>query len=291
MPANHDAGCGAATARADAHCSAGFARWGSAFFPGLELVSRGGHVHRYRYHVHDPLEITWVLSGAANVTYRDRSWNVDSGDAFLVAPREPHAGGTRLDAPFSFVSLHVPESILPAIAHRCGLDPCRLPRMATRARVWPLFDTLVARLSAATEAEAQLDALADTLAGYLHTGAGATLLDAAGADRHPAVHRVRAILDQAYEQEVHVAQLADAVRLHERYLISLFKTATGIPPHQYLLARRLEYARCLLGAELPLSSVAAAAGFTDQSHLTRHFKRTFGLTPGVYQRTVAPAQA
>lgn len=262
----------------------GFLRWGSTFFPGLELISRGRHVHHYHHHLHDPLEITWVLSGSADVTYCNHTWDVDGGDAFLIAPRELHAGGSRRDALFSFVSLHVPEKILPAIAACRGLDLATLPRVATRTSVRPLLDTLVRKLQEATSPGEQIRALADTLTGYLATDAGATLMPRPDVESHRAVRRIRLILDRAYETEVHVAELADAVHLHERYLISLFKTITGIPPHQYLIARRLEQARLMVGACLPLSAVAAATGFTDQSHLTRHFKRTFGVTPGAYQR-------
>lgn len=264
--------------------NAGFVRWSSSFFPGLELIARGAHVHRYRYHVHDPLEITWVLSGNGNLAYRNQLWGLGTGDAFLVAPRAPHAGGVRGDSPFSFVTLHVPEALLPDIAARSGLDPAALPSVATRSGVRGLLETLLERLQAAPSPGGQIDALAGTLRAYISAD-GATVLPRPGYETHPAVSRARAILDEAYEEPIAVSELASAVRLHERYLISLFKSATGIPPHQYLLARRLEHARCMLGTEQPLSAVAAAAGFTDQSHLTRHFKRTFGLTPGAYQRT------
>lgn len=263
--------------------NAGFVRWRSSFFPGLELIARGAHVHHYRYHVHDPLEITWVVSGNGNVAYRGELCELNTGDAFLVAPRAPHAGGARGDSPFSFITLHVPEALLSVIAARSGLDPAALPRMATRTGLRWLLALLLERLQAAASPGGQIDALAGTLRAYIAAD-GVTVLPRPDIEAHPAVSRARAILDEAHEESIAVSELASAVRLHERYLISLFKTATGIPPHQYLLARRLEHARCMLGAEQSLSAVAAAAGFTDQSHLTRHFKRTFGVTPGAYQR-------
>ena len=50
------------------------------------------------------------------------------------------------------------------------------------------------------------------------------------------------------------------------------------------LTQSLAHARRLMGAHQPLSTVAATTGFADQSHMTRHSKRTFGVTPGAYQR-------
>ncbi|MGX1282843.1 helix-turn-helix transcriptional regulator [Bradyrhizobium elkanii] len=58
----------------------------------------------------------------------------------------------------------------------------------------------------------------------------------------------------------------------------------GIPPHTFRLLARLNLARQLLRAGEPIAAVAADAGFSDQSHLTRLFRRTFGTTPGVYWR-------
>jgi AraC family transcriptional regulator len=57
--------------------------------------------------------------------------------------------------------------------------------------------------------------------------------------------------------------------------------ATGLPPHQYVIARRVERARQLLqaGTDLPLAEVAVEVGFSDQSQLSRHFKRLVGATP------------
>ncbi len=273
-----------ADSASDQGTAGAFLHWTSAFFPGLEFTSRSPHTHYYRYHVHDPLEITWVMSGRANVAYRDRHWNLDCDSAFLVAPREPHAGGARPGEALSFVTLHLPAELLPAVAACGGLDLLTLPVVATRASVRPLLDTLACRMQEATTLGEQVEALSEMLAGYLASDTGATLSPGSDDAGHPAVHQIRRMLDDAYEQEVPVAELADAVHLHERYLISLFKTATGMPPHQYLIARRLEHARRMMSRRQSLCAVAAATGFTDQSHLTRHFKRTFGITPGAYQR-------
>jgi transcriptional regulator GlxA family with amidase domain len=71
-----------------------------------------------------------------------------------------------------------------------------------------------------------------------------------------------------------------------RYLISLFRLATGTTPHQFQIAMRVELARDLLEQHLPLCEVAARAGFADQSHLNRHFRRHYGFTPGEFRESV-----
>ena len=66
-----------------------------------------------------------------------------------------------------------------------------------------------------------------------------------------------------------------------------FKASTGLPPHQYLIARRVERAQQLLqqDRDLSLAEIAACVGFSDQSVLTHHFKRLVGVTPGQFRRS------
>ena len=75
-------------------------------------------------------------------------------------------------------------------------------------------------------------------------------------------------------------QLATVVRLSPYHFAKQFKRATGLPPHQYVIARRVERAKQLLqGGDFTLAQVAARAGFSDQSQFTHHFKRLVGVTP------------
>ena len=80
-------------------------------------------------------------------------------------------------------------------------------------------------------------------------------------------------------------QMAVIARLSPNYFAWQFKRATGLPPHQYVIARRVERAKQFLqtGSELSLAEVAAHAGFSDQSQFSHHFKRFVGVTPGRFR--------
>jgi AraC family transcriptional regulator len=84
-------------------------------------------------------------------------------------------------------------------------------------------------------------------------------------------------------------QMAAVVHLSPYHFAKQFKVATGLPPHQYVIARRVERAKQLLqtGGDFTLAEVAAYAGFSDQSQFSRHFKRQVGVTPGRFR---APAR-
>src|SRR5262249_56317116 len=80
-------------------------------------------------------------------------------------------------------------------------------------------------------------------------------------------------------------QMAALVRLNPYHFARQFRAATGLPPHQYVIARRVERARHLLQAatDLSLAEVALRPGFSDQSQFSRHFKRLVGVTPGRFR--------
>lgn len=87
---------------------------------------------------------------------------------------------------------------------------------------------------------------------------------------------------QNYAMDVSLADIAAAAHLSTYHLTRVFKKATGVTPHQYLVQVRVNSARHLLTAgagDRSLADIASAVGFADQSHLTRHFKRLLGVTP------------
>jgi AraC-like DNA-binding protein len=82
-------------------------------------------------------------------------------------------------------------------------------------------------------------------------------------------------------------RLADAVGVSVAHLVRSFTRSYGIPPHRYLVGRRLDLARQRLLDGEDAAHLAAATGFYDQAHLTRHFKRLLATTPASYQRSGA----
>jgi AraC family transcriptional regulator len=100
--------------------------------------------------------------------------------------------------------------------------------------------------------------------------------------------RLRAVVEYVEEHldaSPSLDQLAAVARLSAYHFARQFKAATGLPPHQYVILRRVERAKHLLqgGTGLSLAEVAARAGFSDQSQFSRHFKRIVGATPGRFR--------
>ena len=92
--------------------------------------------------------------------------------------------------------------------------------------------------------------------------------------------RVCEYIESHLDQKIGLEALAAIAGLSTHHFARAFHQSTGLPPHSYLLSRRLERAeRMLRETLLPLSEIAAATGFSDQSHLARHFRRRTGMSP------------
>jgi AraC-like DNA-binding protein len=101
-----------------------------------------------------------------------------------------------------------------------------------------------------------------------------------------AVKRVRDYIDSFFAENISMQQLAKHVELSPFYLARLFQKTVGLPPHAYQIQRRLQKAKQLIHRGVNLTDVAVECGFTDQSHLNRHFKRSQGVAPGAYQKMI-----
>jgi len=96
-----------------------------------------------------------------------------------------------------------------------------------------------------------------------------------------AMRRVSEYVESHLSESVDLAKLAATAGLSVYHFARAFKRSQGITPHGYLVRRRVERAREMLArTDLSLAEIACAAGFSDQSHLARHFRQMLGTTPG-----------
>src|SRR5262249_16287688 len=97
-----------------------------------------------------------------------------------------------------------------------------------------------------------------------------------------AVRRTRQFLEEHYAERVSLLELARLTGLSAYHLNRSFCRKIGMPPHEYQLQTRILRAKAFLRRGRSVSETAALVGFADQSHFTRHFKRSVGVTPGKF---------
>jgi AraC family transcriptional regulator len=100
------------------------------------------------------------------------------------------------------------------------------------------------------------------------------------------LRRVTAYIENNIEQDLSLDALAQIAHLSASHFKTLFKRSTGFAVHEYVIRRRVDRAKQLLArGNLPASQVAAAAGFSHQSHMARAMRRVLGVPPSAIARS------
>jgi AraC family transcriptional regulator len=100
-----------------------------------------------------------------------------------------------------------------------------------------------------------------------------------------AVKRAMDYVGDNLTSELSLDEIARAAHLSPRHFSRLFRSSTGLSPHQYVIRERVEKAKgLLLNTDLPVGEVALSCGFSHQGHLSRHFVRLTGVTPSWFRR-------
>ena len=97
-----------------------------------------------------------------------------------------------------------------------------------------------------------------------------------------ALHRTRDFIREHYTRPIPVDELAALAGLSRFHFVRAFSREFGRPPHAYQVRLQVEHARNLIAQGVLPAAAALEAGFADQSHLNRHFKKIHGMTPRQY---------
>ena len=96
-----------------------------------------------------------------------------------------------------------------------------------------------------------------------------------------AVQEVKAYLEANLHENVSLEMLGTVTQMNWDYLRKAFRAQVGVPPHRYQTLLRLERAKALILAGVPIAQAALEVGFADQAHLTRAFRRYLEFTPSI----------
>jgi AraC family transcriptional regulator len=194
-----------------------------------------------------------------------------------------------------------PSLITRVAAESFELDPSRtvVPPLAglnVPELRWPMLAVDAELRAGGVGGPLLVESLANVLAVHLirHTTGSRRL--PAPADGVLPRRKLRTVIEYIMENlegSPTLGQMAAVVHLSPYHFARQFKAATGLPPHQYVISRRVERAQHLLRAdgELGLADVAFRVGFLDQSHFSLHFKRIVGVTPRQFRISARIAQS
>lgn len=253
---------------------------------GLEVLSARLVAHSFSKHMHECYTVSLNYDGRGAFDCRGEIRDAAPGTCNLLAPGELHTGHATSARGWIYRNLYVETPLMRALL--AGVEwrgPLQPTFNAPLARD-PVLGSRLARVFAALEQPAfrlQHESLLLSVMARVatHHLSPAHALREAGWE-HAAVRRVRDWLHYHPEVNVAVSELASLVGLSPYYLVRVFHRHVGVPPHRYQTILRVNQARSLLRAGVPIAEVAYRTGFCDQSHLNRSFKRLYGVTPGDY---------
>ncbi|MFE7860035.1 AraC family transcriptional regulator [Streptomyces sp. NPDC057403] len=253
----------------------------SAWRPTVPGVVEVFHAHfteyAYPMHVHDAWTLLIVDDGAVRYDLDRHEHGTPHDTVTLLPPHVPHNGSPATPHGFRKRVLYLDATHLPDGLIGPAVDRPDLRDPELRHRVGQLHGALT-HPGDELEAESRLTFIGERLRAHLRPR---LLTDGPRPD--PALaRRLRELLDEHVVAGLTLDDAAALLHAHPAHLVRAFSTAYGIAPHQYLNSRRVDRARRLLLDGRPPGEVASATGFFDQSHLTRHFRKLVGVTPGRY---------
>ncbi|WP_052074948.1 AraC family transcriptional regulator [Pseudomonas lutea] len=248
----------------------------AAPLPQLERIEAYFHGHGFDMHRHDTYAIGHTLSGVQSFRYGNERVNNLPGRTLVLHPDEAHDGRAGTEDGFRYRMFYLEPALIQQV-----LGGTPLPFIKGAASNHPgLFSAtqaLLADLDAALDPLELDDALYD-IAVALQAAAGVRkgrqTVNYAGAQR------ARELLLASLEQGVSLAELEHASDTDRWRLSRDFRALFGTTPYRYLTLRRLDQVRHSIALGVSLTDASAMAGFADQSHMTRHFVKTFGYPPG-----------
>lgn len=248
--------------------------------PGIERIEAFFTGHGFDPHRHDTYAIGYTVGGVQSFRYRGTSEHSVPGKVFVLHPDELHDGHAGTETGFRYRILNVdPGLVLDALGETGSPLPFVQETVsdnaALRAALVPALDDLDRPLE-----ELQRDQIVAGLADALAAADPSLAARRLVAGHWRAVNEARSLLDAGVETGVASTELEAATGLTRYALARHFRACLGTSPYRYLVLRRLDRARALIRLGTPLAEVAAASGFADQAHMTRHFKKTFGIAPG-----------
>ncbi|WP_176057685.1 AraC family transcriptional regulator [Paraburkholderia sp. BCC1876] len=248
--------------------------------------------HAFPRHSHDRFGVGVIVSGGHRSASGRGVVEARANDAIMVNPGEVHDGSPLDERGRAWRMLYFEPSMLIGVAHELNGVAAHEIELTQPVARDPLLKRRFDRLFAVSvETHAVLDdlvreeALLDLL-GHLVRAHATQPARVSSANALGPIARAKARIDDDPSASLTLADLTADTGLSRFQLLRGFAHEMGLPPHAYRMQRRVGLARQWIARGATLADAAAAAGFADQSHMTRAFVRLLGVTPANYAAAV-----
>lgn len=231
-------------------------------------------------HAHDVWTLLIVDRGKIKYNLAHQQHLASEQVVTLLPPNVPHNGAPVSPDGFRKRVLYLDTSVLDAEICGVAVDRPLVVDQSLRQRISALH-TVLLHIGDELEAESRIAFIAERLRQHLR---GARPEESPS--RQPSLaHALRNLLDENFVAGIRLQDAAVQLQASPTHLVRAFSREFGLGPHQYMIGRRVSLARRLLLTDMPTLSVSSAAGFYDQAHLSRTFKRIVGASPTQFARS------
>lgn len=232
-------------------------------------------------HRHDTYTIAVTMAGVQTFNYRGEIRRSLPGQVLILHPDELHDGHCHDEAGFSYGAAYVPPTHVQAVLGGGELPFVDNGVSTNPALIAAAFNMVIDR-EGVEDPGAYEDALYD-LAHAMNDAAGRAITVRIA--NQTAVMRAREFLETAVVLGARLDELEQVTGCDRWQLSRDFRALLGTSPYRYLQHRRVDLAKRLLREGATLADAAHGAGFADQSHFGRTFRKAVGLTPKEWLRS------
>lgn len=258
--------------------------WRDPALPHLEArFIDGGQGVCYGWHSHPSFSIGLVCGGVSEFRIGMDCHRVSGGSTVLMNPEEAHACNPLDGQAWSYRMLYADPAWLAAVEGEARFRPFA-PALSRDPALADALARLFIRLFDPTLSSADKDAAARSFFGGLRDRLGGGLDHELQGGDHAALARAADFISARCTQPLRLADIAAHCGLSPSYLVRAFKARYGMTPHAYQINRRIQFGKQELRRGRSIVDVALEAGFADQAHFQRAFKRHVAATPGQYLR-------
>ena len=239
-------------------------------------------------HSHHEYQLGLSFNRQGKYYYRGAYHPIPIGNLSIIHSGEVHCPNeiTYLAEPAHFWMMHVDPSLLEEALLEIAEKPASLPfftePVLSDRTLIQLFHHLCLALTTNASNLERDSLMSDFFSSLIIQKTG--LIPKIKPEEKPAIAIVRDFLHSHYDENISLAKLAEISGLSRFYLSRLFKREMGLSLSNYQLQIRIDRAKKLLIAGMPIVRIASATGFYDQSHFSQYFKRLVGTTPKNYQK-------
>ena len=267
---------GAAVARHYERC------WRVSGMPDVVMFN-GHHDHAFMAHMHDVLTVIFVTSGAVQIEIDDVGRNVTAGDLVVIGAHQVHAARPASRAGWTMRSLHAPPHLFaPADSEGRASVGFSEPVFSSDETAASLFLGMHRHAESDNDCHRQRDQLWGFINWFRRHIDAFEPHQVSRISLDPDLERAKNLILRAAFNSTLIDTIAEETGISTFSLIRRFRKSYGLSPHAWRMQLRTNEAARLLRSGLHLADVAADCGFADQAHMTRVFKKVYGVTPGQY---------